>query len=59
MTHRNHPPSSWTSTLFERLDRWLWKQEHERCERYLAAASDRFDLEQRLRRIDRGNAVWF
>lgn len=46
-------------TLLQRLDRWLWRLEAMDRERYLAQASDRFDLEQRIRRIDRGGAFWF
>lgn len=46
-------------TLLQRLDRWLWRLEAQGRERYLAQASDHFDLEQRIRRIDRGGAFWF
>jgi hypothetical protein len=46
-------------TLLQRLDRWLWRQEQKGRERYLAQASDRFDLEQRIRHIDRTGAFWF
>ena len=46
-------------TLLQRLDRWLWQLEAQGRERYLARASDRFDLEQRIRHIDRGGAFWF
>lgn len=46
-------------TLLQRLDRWLWRQECKGRERYLAGAADRFDLEQRIRRIDRAGAFWF
>jgi len=46
-------------TLFQRLDRWLWRQEQKGRERYLAQATDRFDLEQRIRHIDRAGAFWF
>ena len=46
-------------TLLQRLDRWLWRLEAQGRERYLAQASDRFDLERRIRHIDRGGAFWF
>jgi hypothetical protein len=37
----------------DRLDRWFWRQEQKRCERYLAQASDVVELEQRLRELER------
>jgi uncharacterized protein DUF3563 len=46
-------------TLLQRLDRWLWRQEQKGHERYLAQATDRFDLERRMRHIDRAGAFWF
>jgi Protein of unknown function (DUF3563) len=46
-------------TLLQRLDRWLWTLESRGRERYLAAAADRFDLERRMRHIDRTGAFWF
>ena len=46
-------------TLLQRLDRWLWRLESKGRERYLAAAADRFDLERRMRHIDRAGAFWF
>lgn len=46
-------------TLMQRFDRWLWRQEQKGREAYLAGATDRFDLERRIRHIDRGGAFWF
>ena len=40
--------------FFERLDRWLWQQEMRQREAYLAGAKDIFELEERMRRLDRG-----
>lgn len=44
-------------TLMERLDRWFWRQEQKRVERYLAGAVDQVDLEQRMRELDRGGIL--
>jgi hypothetical protein len=40
-------------TLMERFDRWLWKQHVRDREAYLADAQDIFDLEERIRRLER------
>jgi len=40
-------------SLMERLDRWLWKQHVRETESYLAGAQDIFDLEERMRRLER------
>ena len=39
--------------LLERLDRWFWAQQQREIEAYLAKATDLFDLEARIRAIDR------
>jgi hypothetical protein len=36
------------------LDTWFWKQEMKSREAFLAKSSDIFDLEQRMRRLERG-----
>ena len=41
--------------LLARLDRWLWKQEMREREAYLAGAQNVFELEERMRRLDRGH----
>lgn len=40
-------------SLLDRLDRWFWRQEQQRRERYLAEAVDVVDLEQRMRGLER------
>jgi hypothetical protein len=37
----------------DRLDTWFWKQEMKRREAYLAQSSDIFDLERRMRGLER------
>jgi hypothetical protein len=39
--------------LLERLDHWFWVQQQRDVEAYLAKASDVYDLETRIRQIDR------
>jgi len=45
---RDRPP-----TLLERVDRWLWKQHVREREAYLADSKDIFELEERIRRLER------
>jgi hypothetical protein len=39
--------------LLERLDRWFWRQQVRDREAYLAGARDIFELEERMRRLER------
>jgi hypothetical protein len=39
--------------LLERLDRWFWRQQVRDREAYLAGAQDIFELEERIRRLER------
>jgi hypothetical protein len=39
----------------DRLDHWFWKQEMKSREAFLAKSIDIFDLEQRMRCIERGD----
>jgi hypothetical protein len=39
--------------FFERLDRWLWRQETKQREAWLAQSKDIFELEQRMRMLER------
>jgi hypothetical protein len=41
-------------TVFESLDRWLWKQQMRETEAWLAKATDVCDLEARIRHLERG-----
>jgi hypothetical protein len=43
-------PRSW----LDRLDTWFWKQDMKRREEFLAQSTDIFDLEQRMRWLERG-----
>ena len=43
-------PRGW----LDRLDTWFWKQEMKSREAFLAKSTDIFDLEQRMRRLERG-----
>lgn len=47
---RREPRRGW----FARLEAKLWRQEQERREAWLAQATDVFDLERRMRLLDRG-----
>jgi Protein of unknown function (DUF3563) len=40
---------------FDRLDTWFWKQEVKNREAFLARSTDIFDLEQRMRCLERGD----
>ena len=39
--------------FFERIDRWFWRQALRDREKYLAGSQDVFELEDRIRRLDR------
>ena len=43
-----------SSGLFERFDRWCWRQEQKAREAYLASSADVFELERRIRALERG-----
>ena len=45
----SYRPSSW----LDRLDTWFWKQEMKRREASLAQSTDIFDLERRMRSLER------
>ena len=40
--------------LLERLDHWLWKHEQREVEAHLAKSTDIYDLEARIRDLERG-----
>jgi len=42
----------------ERLDHWFWTQEQRATEAHLAAATDIYDLEVRIRELERGARPW-
>jgi hypothetical protein len=39
--------------FFDRLDRWFWRQAQRDLEAYLAGSRDIYELEQRIRRLER------
>jgi hypothetical protein len=43
-----------SSSWLDRLDTWFWKQEMKRHEAFLAQSTDVFDLERRMRMLERG-----
>ena len=47
-------PRAERATWLERLDRWFWRQEQKDREAYLARSKDVFDLERRIRALERG-----
>jgi len=52
-SHAGAPPPSGRLTLFERFDRWAARMRQRDRERYLAQASDVFELEARIRELER------
>jgi len=46
-------PSAPSLGLFERIDAWLWRRQQRHIEAYLARATDRCDLEARIRSLGR------
>jgi len=47
------PAGTRSSGILERIDRWFWRQQMRDREAYLAGAQDIFELEERLRRLER------
>jgi hypothetical protein len=47
------PPAARKPTWFERFDRWASKSRQRDRERYLAGSNDVFELERRLRTLER------
>lgn len=50
------PRRKWVDRLgnwLDRLDNWFWRQRQREREAYLAQATDIFDLEERMRRLER------
>lgn len=46
-------------SLVERLDHWFWRQQQAACERELARSVDLYDLERRVRALDRTQRTLF
>ena len=44
--------------IFERIDRWFWRQQMRDREAYLAGAQDIYELEERLRRLERSSRYY-
>ena len=42
-----------SDAMFAALDRWLWKQRARETEAWLAQSQDRFELEARIRELER------
>jgi len=59
---RAHPPArdphSLRRGLLDRLDHWFWKLEQRALEEQLSASTDIYDLEVRIREIERGAPRW-
>jgi len=45
--------------IFERLDRWLWRQEMKEREAWLAQSKDIAELEQRMRMLERVGSRYY
>jgi hypothetical protein len=50
---RPMPATATASSLLERLDAWFWRQRQSAHETYLAQAQDVFELERRMRALER------
>lgn len=48
-----------SASVFDRLDHWFWQQAQRDREAYLAGARDIYDLEQRIRRLERSGRGGF
>ena len=41
--------------MLERIDRWFWKREQDAIDDYLGSSADVFELESRIRTLERAN----
>ena len=46
-----------SDAMFAALDRWLWQQRHRETEAWLAQSQDRFELEARIRELERSSCA--
>ena len=44
-----------SGTVFDRLDHWFWRQAQRDREAYLSGARDIYELEDRIRRLERSD----
>ena len=51
------PVAPRSQDVFDRLDRWMWRQHNRQIESYLAGSTDVFDLERRLQALERSARV--
>ena len=53
--NRSRPPAEITTrrSLLDRLDAWFWRQRQRSNESYLAQSQDVFELERRMRELER------
>ena len=51
------PAAGTRQTLLERLDTWFWRQAQKDREAYLARSADVFDLERRIKALERETPV--
>jgi hypothetical protein len=56
---QNRPPQAPTAGFFSRLDAWLSRQARREREAYLAGARDIYELEERIRRLERSAGSGF
>ena len=52
-------PNERSVGFFDRLDGWFWRQAQREQEAYLAGSRDIYDLEQRIRRLERSRGSHF
>jgi len=50
---RAKPATAAARSLLERLDTWFWRQRQRAHEAYLAQSQDIFELERRMRELER------
>lgn len=53
------PASTPAPGFFARLDSWFWRQAQREREAYLAGAQDLYELEERMRRLERPVGGWY
>ena len=54
-SRRDAKPRKTAARLLDRLDHWFWRQAQRDREAYLAGARDVYELEDRIRRLERSS----
>lgn len=53
------PRNGRSCRLLDRLDHWFWREAQREREAYLGGAGDIYEVERRMRKLERSPASWY